>query len=170
MTEMVTGQLYRIGFTGFSEGNMEITKIEYLVVGASIDDVKTRLPYLIDIAEFDRYRIDYCAKEPSRAFVLSTKLEHTTENKPDVIIDRPFGSDAFWQNIAGKKDAAKKYQVFARTTAYAYSEKAARKKLSERLSQSSEHVEVVCEEIFGGDGYAKPKDQSVFTRASFVRG
>lgn len=103
MTEMVFGQLYRVGFTGFSENNMETTKTDYLIVGNGVEDVKNRLPYLIDVSEFDRYRIDYCAKEPSRAFVLSTKLEKTTENKPDVVVAREFGSDAFWQAVSATK-------------------------------------------------------------------
>ncbi len=173
MTQMVFGQLYRVGFTGFSDNNTETTKIDYLIVGNSVEDIKNRLPYLIDVAEFDRYRIDYCVKEPSRAFVLSTKLEKSKENKPDVIIAREFGSDAFWQSISTTKpgkEAAKKYEIVARTTAFAYSEKAARKKLSERLASMSEHVEVVCEELFAGDGFAKAKDVSMFKAASFVRG
>ena len=169
MSEMVFGQLYRLGFTGFSSANMEVKKVEYLVVGTSIDDVKTRFPYLVDLSEFDRYRIEYCAKEPSRAFVLSTKLEKTTENKPDVVVERAFGTDAFWQNVKND-NKAKKYSVVARTTCFAFSEKSAKNKLSERIKSLSDHVEVVCEELFGGDGFAKPKDMSMFTKATFVRG
>lgn len=171
--QMVFGQLYRVGFTGFSENNMETTKTDYLIVGNGIDDVKNRLPYLIDVSEFDRYRIDYCVKEPSRAFVLSTKLEKSTENKPDVVVAREFGSEAFWQAVSTTKpckNPAKKYEIFARTVAFAFSEKAARKKLADRLASMSEHIEVVCEEVFSGDGYAKPKDVSVYKKATFVRG
>ena len=120
----VFGQLYRVGFTGVSENNTETTKTDYLIVGNSIEDVKNRLPYLIDVSEFDRYRIDYCAKEPSRAFVLSTKLEKSAEIKPDVVISREFGSDGFWQQISVEKqgkEKAKKYEVFFCTSAFAYS-------------------------------------------------
>lgn len=168
MTEMVHGQMYRLMVTGFSKDNAEVTKTEYLMVGASIEDIKSKFSYVVDVSDFSRYRFDYVVKEPGRVLVLSTKIERQNNISEDATIRRDSGTAGVWQEVS--QDIGRKYSVRATTVCFAKDEKHAKKKLSARLLGGSELVTVVTEEVFAGDGYAKPKDVSMFQKASFVRG
>ncbi len=167
MNEMVLGQMYRVAFTGFSKDNQEVTKTEYLMIGSSIEDIKLKFSYVVDVSDFSRYKFDYVVKEPDRVHILWTKIERTNPAQEDATIQRESGTVGIWQKV---EKNGKKYTVRASTTCFAKSEKHALKKLSTRILGGSETVILSAEEIFSGDGYAKPKDSSMFTSASFVRG
>lgn len=53
---------------------------------------------------------------------------------------------------------------------FARNEKAARAKLTERIASNSDHVKVDIEEVAAFNGFAMPKDTSIFKQADFVRG
>ena len=163
---MVQGQLYRVGYTGRSEG--EIWTIECLIVAASADDARTRFPYIVDLSEFSSYRVDYIAKEPGRAYQTRAKVERSPVDSPDAVIKRPEGSASMWQQVAAME--SKKWEVYARTTCFAKNPIDAQRKLSQRLSGGSERVECVASELAPQSGYAEARDMSMFGKASFVQG
>ncbi len=169
MSNMAMGQHYRVSLKSVSKDGTERRTTEYLVVGTSCEDVRARFSYIVDVGEFDRYKIEYVVKDPDRAHVLRSRLEKAEANTPDINIEREFGTQAFWQQVAGAPNG-KKWAVSAKTTCFAKSPVAAAKKLAARINESSDHVEIVTEELALDDGFAKPKDMSVFNRASFVRG
>lgn len=169
MAEMVTGQHYRVMLKTVSKDGTERRKTEYLIIGSSADDVRGRFPYLVDLSDFDRYQIDYVVKDPDKAHVLWSKLEKADPQAPDINIEREFGTEGFWQQVQGVS-GGKKWSVVARTVCFAKTHAAAAKKLSTRLREGSDHVDVVCEEVGVSDGFAKAKDMSVFPQATFVRG
>ena len=165
-TEMVNGQIYRVGFTGRSE--CEITTVECLLVATSTENAKLRFPYVIDLSEFTSYRIDYVAKEPGRAYIIKRKIEKVSQENPDAVVKRNEGSFSVWQSLPATN--GKKWQVNAMTTCFAKNEKDAIRKLSERISGGSENVLCVAEELAVKSGFAVAKDVSMFNKASFVRG
>lgn len=166
LTQMTTGQLYRVGLTCIAAH--ERCELELLIVASSNDEAKAKLPWVYDFSGFSSYRVDWTVKEPGKCVVIKTKFTRTPENEPDANIKRLDGSQALFQKspIA----AAKKYQVAAATTLYAKSPEHAIKKLNERISGGSEFVKVTCEELHASSGFAVARDQSVFPRASMVRG
>ncbi len=170
MAEMVTGQLYRVMLTGVCDLTGDTRKTEYLMVGASVGDIQSRFSYVVDVSEYSRWRLDYVTKEPERAHVLWTKVERSAPNPEDITIKREFGSQGFWQEILGHTPDRHKFEVVARTVLFAKNANQATKKLAERLNEGSDHVKIVVEELPTNDGFAKPKDMSVFPRATFVRG
>jgi hypothetical protein len=169
MAEMVTGQFYRVMFWGRSDANREIVQTEFLMIGTSPDDVRMRFPYVVDLSEFSRYRLDYVVKEPGRSYILSTKVEVCNPDEPDENIKRPSGTQAIY-NTPPQPSSARKFSVIARTTCFASDTKHAEKKLVARIASRTENVTIECDELPVSDGFAKPKDVSVFKRASFVRG
>ena len=166
---MAQGQLYRVMITGFSKDNSEITKTEYLMVGLSIDDIKLKFPYVVDVSDFSRYRFEYVVKEPGRCHVLMTKIERKNCNQEDETIVREGGTAGIFQNVVNSPED-KKFCVLAKTVCFAKTEKHAIKKLGQRLFGGSESVIVSAEELAKDDGFAKPRDVSMFPVASFVRG
>lgn len=164
--EMVTGQIYRLGFTGRMEG--EIATVECLMVATSVDDAKTRFPWALDLGEYSSYRIDYVAKEPGRACIVKTKIERVNQEKPDASIERNDGSQSVWQKLL--PNSGKKWQVTAQTTCFAKNPMAAQKKLAERILGGSESVKCVAEEMSTSSGFAVARDTSMYERATFVRG
>lgn len=169
MAEMVTGQHYRVMLKTVSTDGKERRRTEYLIIGSSAEDVRARFPYLVDLSDFGRYQIDYVVKDPDRAHVLWSKLERNDASPADINIEREFGTEGFWQQVRGH-GGGKRWSVVAKTVCYAKNHGAATKKLSMRLMEGSDHVDVVCEEMGMSDGFANPKDMSVFPRATFVRG
>lgn len=165
-TEMISGQLYRVGYTGRSDD--EVSTVECLMVAASAEDAKTRFPYVVDLSEFASYRIDYVAKEPGRTYVTRLKTERVQVSDPDAVVRRSEGSQMVWQ--AAPSNDGRKWDVFAKTTCYAKNEKDAQRKLSIRLQGGSERVEVVVSEVATASGFAVARDVSMYERASFVRG
>lgn len=163
------GQHYRVLLKTVAKDGTERRTTEYLAVGTSCEDVRGRFPYIVDLSEFDRYNIEYVVKDPERAHVLRSKLEKAEANKPDINIEREFGTQGFWQQVVSTPNG-KKWSVVAKTTCFAKTPAAAAKKLAARINEGSDHVEVVTEELSLDDGFAKPKDMSVFNRATFVRG
>jgi hypothetical protein len=146
-----------------------MTTTEFLIVGGSPDDIRLRFPYLIDLADFERYRLDYIVKEPSRAFTLKTKSERLNASNPDQAIKREDGTLGIFQHVKNDPDAHR-YLVHAETTCYAKNEKSAVKKLASRIQSGSENLRISVEEVAANSGFAMPRDQSVFMSASFVRG
>lgn len=169
MNQMVMGQHYRVSMKSVSKDGTERRTTEYLVIGSSCEDVKGRFPYIVDLSEFSRYNIEYIVKDPDRVHVLRSKLEISDPNAPDINIEREFGTQGFWQQVSGASNS-KKWSVVAKTVCFAKNPRAAASKLALRISEGSGHVDVVTEELALDDGFAKPKDMSVFHRASFVRG
>jgi hypothetical protein len=163
---MVTGQLYRVGVTCISPN--ERCTMELLLVAASNEDAKARLPWLYDFVGWTSYRVDWTVKEPGRCVALKTKFERTPENEPDASIARPEGTQAMFQKVAVA--AGKKYEVKAQTVLYAKSPDHARRKLAERVDGGSEFVRYSIEELAEASAYAVARDVSVFPRATFVRG
>lgn len=166
MTQMTTGQLYRVGLTCIAAH--ERCEMELLVVAANNDEAKAKLPWVYDFSGFTSYRVDWTVKEPERCVVIKTKYTRTPENEPDANLKREEGSQAMFQRAPIA--ASKKYQVVATTVCYAKAPDHAIKKLNERISGGSEFVKVMCEELHVASGFAVARDQSVFPRASIVRG
>lgn len=165
-SEMVTGQIYRVGFTGRMEN--EIATVECLMVATSVDDAKTRFPWSIDLSDYKSYRLDYVAKEPGRVCIIKTKIERQSQEQADATIERPEGSQSVWQKL--QMHDGRRWQVTAQTTCYAKSEKSAQKKLAERILGGSENVKCVAEEMAVASGFAAARDVSMFECATFVRG
>jgi hypothetical protein len=87
---------------------------------------------------------------------------------PDIVIDRPEGTQSVWQNVPNADGP--RFLVHATTTCFAKNEDHARRKLIDRLSGGSERVTWSAEQLGDPSGYATARDVSVFKRASFVRG
>ncbi len=164
--EILAGQLYRVGYTGRS--SEEVATVECIMVAASADDAKTRFPYVVDLSDFDSYRIDYVAKEPGRVYVASIRTERVGESSPDAVIKRSEGSQSVWQRAS--IGDGRKWEVHAKTTCFAKNEKDAQRKLALRLQGGSERVQVAASEIAVHSGFATARDTSMFEHASFVRG
>jgi hypothetical protein len=164
--QLIQGQFYRIGYTGRNDA--EIATVDCLVIASSIEDAKSRFPYIVDLSEYTSYRIDYVVKEPGRSYQVRMKIERSPIEHPDACIKRNEGSQSVWQKLDAIN--GKKWEVYARTTCFAKSPIHAQRKLAERLSGGSERVECVATEVAASSGFATAKDMSMFDRASFVRG
>lgn len=166
MAEMVQGQLYRVGMTCRSPG--QVSQVELLAVGCSPTDMRDRISYLYDLSDFDSYRVDYVAKEQDRCVVTKIKTQVVDINDPDAVISRPEGSVGAWQTARNAE--ATMFTVVARCTCYAKSAAHATKKLAERLVSKSDSVQIAAEQVSAPSAFAAAKDQSMFARATFVRG
>lgn len=163
---MLAGQLYRVGVTCVSPH--ERCAMELLMVAASNDDAKDRLPWVYDFSGWASYRVDWTVKEPSRCVALKTKFERTPENEPDASVKRPEGTQPMFQKAP--PSGGKRYQASAQAVLYAKNPDHARRKLAERIDGGSESVRYNIEELPEASAYAAARDVSVFTRATFVRG
>lgn len=165
MAEMVQGQLYRVGLTGRGDG--ESTEIELIFVALNAEDAKTRLPWCYDMSDFSSYRVDFVEKIHSRSHVIKTKIVATPACSPDAVIQRESQSQGVWQSVG---TPGRLWQVAAMADLYAKDEKHAIKKLKERIGSGSERVKVIATEKASPSGFAVAKDQSMFDKATFVRG
>ena len=166
MAQMTTGQLYRVGLTCIA--HHERCEMELLVVASSNDEARDKLPWIYDFSGFNSYRVDWTVKEPGKCLVIKTKYTRTPDNEPDANLLRPEGSAAVFQRTPIA--AGKKYEVSAMTVCYAKSAAHATRKLAERIAGGSDFVKHSCEELAEASGFAVARDQSVFPRASVVRG
>jgi len=155
---IVTGQIYRVQLT---------SKNEYAVVGTSVEDVRLKFTFVVDVSAFDRYRIDSVAKESDRCCLLRHASEWVESQVPDGVINRLDGTASVFQKVE-IDSTAKKYSVYAKTICFANDEKQAIRKFRRRTEDDDKLIEFSVEELFAGDGLAHARDISMFPTAKII--
>jgi hypothetical protein len=164
------GNMYRIRYTGKRRETDQtyVADEEIVLVAVNDEDAFAKFPWVVDLAEFDEYAITSCEKQKGRCITVSHKERYVPHEEPDKNIKRELGTDQVWQRVFGDVDQTHKYVVVASTTCYAKNMLAAEEKMRRRLADGSATVRYTTEEVFSGDGFAKPKDQTIYPQARII--
>jgi hypothetical protein len=164
---MCLGQLYRVDVTTHTRDgdNMIVCDQQIIMIGLNEQDVSDKFKWVVAM-DADSYRINGITKEAHRYLVTSSKEKTVRPTDSDAVIERRQETQNLWQKIG--KAPGRKFTVTASTVCFAYDDSHARQKLARRVDQQSDTVEYSVEELYVGDGYAKPRDVSVFPRAHII--